>query len=307
VRAGDLDDLGAELLQQRDRLAEARLDAGLVALAAELLDHADAHAADVGSTRRLDHRRHRRVDGGRVERVVAADRLVQERGVEDRTGTRAALVERRGERHEAVAGDASVGGLHADGPVTDAGWRIDPPVSVPIASAAMNEEIAAEDPPPDPPGMRLRSHGVVRRAVRAVSSRSPHSTLHFVFAYYLHSSTLLFFYFSIPSFLTIYNSIIFFLLYLSYYNIPPLSPSLFFLLSSLYTSLFFPSFYLKILYLLIYILFLIYSSLTSYQSLPSQFSSYSFILFYLSILLTLPLLILSVKILLIFFFHSITI
>ena len=45
-------------------------------------------------------------------------------------------------------------------PVTAAGWRIEPPVSVPIASGASNAATAAADPPPEPPGMRSRSHGL---------------------------------------------------------------------------------------------------------------------------------------------------
>ena len=45
-RAVQLDDLGAEVLQQGDGLVEALDDTGLVALAAELLDDADAHALD---------------------------------------------------------------------------------------------------------------------------------------------------------------------------------------------------------------------------------------------------------------------
>src|SRR5690349_17310144 len=45
-------------------------------------------------------------------------------------------------------------------PVTAAGWRIEPPVSVPIARGAWKEAIAALDPPDEPPGMRLRSHGL---------------------------------------------------------------------------------------------------------------------------------------------------
>src|SRR5919198_362640 len=45
-------------------------------------------------------------------------------------------------------------------PVTAAGWRIDPPVSVPIASGAWYPATAADDPPDDPPGMRLRSQGL---------------------------------------------------------------------------------------------------------------------------------------------------
>ena len=45
-------------------------------------------------------------------------------------------------------------------PVTAAGWRIEPPVSVPIASGAWNDETTDDDPPPDPPGIRSRSHGL---------------------------------------------------------------------------------------------------------------------------------------------------
>ena len=45
-------------------------------------------------------------------------------------------------------------------PVTAAGWRIDPPVSVPMASGAWNDATADEDPPPEPPGMRSRSQGL---------------------------------------------------------------------------------------------------------------------------------------------------
>jgi hypothetical protein len=45
-------------------------------------------------------------------------------------------------------------------PVTDAGWRIEPPVSVPIASGASNAASEADEPPPEPPGTRSRSHGL---------------------------------------------------------------------------------------------------------------------------------------------------
>src|SRR4051812_5180504 len=37
---------------------------------------------------------------------------------------------------------------------------MDPPVSVPIPSGAWNEATAALDPPPDPPGVRVRSQGL---------------------------------------------------------------------------------------------------------------------------------------------------
>src|ERR671931_493256 len=45
-------------------------------------------------------------------------------------------------------------------PVTAAGWRMEPPVSVPIPSGAWNEATAADEPPEEPPGMRSRSHGL---------------------------------------------------------------------------------------------------------------------------------------------------
>src|SRR3954466_12994328 len=37
---------------------------------------------------------------------------------------------------------------------------MDPPVSVPIAIGASKAATAAADPPPDPPGIRSRSHGL---------------------------------------------------------------------------------------------------------------------------------------------------
>ena len=44
-------------------------------------------------------------------------------------------------------------------PQSAAGWRIEPPVSVPIAHGALPAATAAADPPDDPPGTRSRSHG----------------------------------------------------------------------------------------------------------------------------------------------------
>src|SRR5262247_1118812 len=38
---------------------------------------------------------------------------------------------------------------------------MDPPVSVPMASGASYAAMAAAEPPPDPPGMRPRSHGLL--------------------------------------------------------------------------------------------------------------------------------------------------
>ena len=45
-------------------------------------------------------------------------------------------------------------------PQTAAGCLIDPPVSVPIPSGASNAVTAAAEPPDEPPGTRLRSHGL---------------------------------------------------------------------------------------------------------------------------------------------------
>ena len=41
-----------------------------------------------------------------------------------------------------------------------AGWRIEPPVSVPIESGAWRAATAAAEPPDEPPGTRSRSHGL---------------------------------------------------------------------------------------------------------------------------------------------------
>ena len=51
-------------------------------------------------------------------------------------------------------------GLTPTVPVTCAGWRIEPPVSLPSASGASKAATDAAEPPPEPPGMRSRSHGL---------------------------------------------------------------------------------------------------------------------------------------------------
>ncbi|MCY1221347.1 hypothetical protein D9M72_334000 [compost metagenome] len=45
-------------------------------------------------------------------------------------------------------------------PENDAGWRIEPPVSVPVAAGARPAATAAAEPPDEPPGTRLVSHGL---------------------------------------------------------------------------------------------------------------------------------------------------
>src|SRR5205823_12556341 len=45
-------------------------------------------------------------------------------------------------------------------PHSAAGWRIEPPVSVPSAHGASPAATAAALPPEEPPGTRFRSHGL---------------------------------------------------------------------------------------------------------------------------------------------------
>src|SRR5712691_13266318 len=45
-------------------------------------------------------------------------------------------------------------------PVSAAGCRIDPPVSLPSAAIASPDATAAADPPLEPPGTRSRPHGL---------------------------------------------------------------------------------------------------------------------------------------------------
>ena len=51
-------------------------------------------------------------------------------------------------------------GLSPTIPHSAAGWRIEPPVSVPIAHGASPAATAAALPPLEPPGTRSRSHGL---------------------------------------------------------------------------------------------------------------------------------------------------
>jgi hypothetical protein len=45
-------------------------------------------------------------------------------------------------------------------PHSAAGWRIEPPVSVPIDHGTLPAATAAAEPPDEPPGTRARSHGL---------------------------------------------------------------------------------------------------------------------------------------------------
>ena len=119
VRAVDLDDLGAGLLQLVDGLVERVQHAGLVTVGAvELLDDAHLHAREVARGAGLrggDDVGDGLVGRGRVAIVVAGDDLVEQRGVQHRAGGRATLVQRGGAGDQTMAGDGAVGRLDADG------------------------------------------------------------------------------------------------------------------------------------------------------------------------------------------------
>ena len=63
-------------------------------------------------------------------------------------------------------------------PAKAAGWRIEPPVSVPVAPGAIPAATAAAEPPDDPPGVRptllpCRRHGLITGPHALVSFDEP--------------------------------------------------------------------------------------------------------------------------------------
>ena len=73
-------------------------------------------------------------------------------------------------------------GLMPEMPVNAAGWRIEPPVSVPVAAGAMRAETAAEEPPEEPPGassavLPSRRHGEITLPKAPVPVSYTHLTL----------------------------------------------------------------------------------------------------------------------------------
>ena len=63
-------------------------------------------------------------------------------------------------------------------PVKAAGWRIEPPVSVPVAPGAICADTAAADPPDEPPGVSptllpWRRHGLITGPYALVSFDEP--------------------------------------------------------------------------------------------------------------------------------------
>src|SRR3954469_12603117 len=71
-------------------------------------------------------------------------------------------------------------GLMPTIPTKEAGGRMDPPVSVPVAAMAQRAATAAAEPPLDPPGTSLRVHchsctGRGWRIAAVISARKPAS------------------------------------------------------------------------------------------------------------------------------------
>ncbi len=61
-------------------------------------------------------------------------------------------------------------------PHTEAGQRIEPPVSVPGATVTMPAATAAPEPPLEPPGMRLVSSGLRQVPNHGLSVVVPHAS-----------------------------------------------------------------------------------------------------------------------------------
>ena len=58
-------------------------------------------------------------------------------------------------------------------PQNAAGWRIEPPVSVPVAAGARRAATAAAEPPLEPPGTRAGSQGLRAGPYQLVSLEEP--------------------------------------------------------------------------------------------------------------------------------------
>ena len=92
------------------------------------------------------------------------------------------MVEAPGERHDARERDEPRVGLIADVPQHAEGIRSEPAVSVPVAAGVIRAASAAAEPPLDPPGDLLRSHGlptwsVVPPTANSCVCRWPSSTM----------------------------------------------------------------------------------------------------------------------------------
>ena len=61
--------------------------------------------------------------------------------------------------------------LCPNSPQCDAGTRIEPPMSLPISTGVKAAARAAEDPPDEPPGVRVRSQGLFVVPCLSLSAR----------------------------------------------------------------------------------------------------------------------------------------
>ena len=149
---------GAGVGQRGRRLAHDRGQLGAVCSKKNRSASADRHSRDAASERvavALDRHRGR----ARVVRRGPRHHLQRERTVAHRCAPSARSGRGRAQRLDAGQADPAEGRLEADDAAHEAGQRIDPPVSVPGASATMPAATAAPEPPLDPPGTRVGSCG----------------------------------------------------------------------------------------------------------------------------------------------------
>ena len=126
-------DLGTVRLEQLKCLVESLRHTGLEAGAVELLDHTDTEALErlgpgTGASG-VGERRPDILEAGAVARIVTADHVVQQTGIEHGARDGSDLIERGCESDRPVARHTTVGGLDADrtgdgGGLTDRATRV---------------------------------------------------------------------------------------------------------------------------------------------------------------------------------------
>jgi hypothetical protein len=126
-------------------------DIGVQAIDAVFARNADLLALQIARQSRFPVR-NRHIEAGRILGIEPGHGFQHDRAVAHVARHRPGLIERGGKGHNAPARAAAIGRLDAAMPVKAAGWRIEPPVSVPVAAGTMRAATAAEEPPEEPPG-----------------------------------------------------------------------------------------------------------------------------------------------------------
>ena len=138
---------------------DGRAHSGLHPFAEIGLRNADAQPGEIQVAKRARVILLGPLETGRIPRIEAGHHVHEQREVGRALRERPGLVERRGESHQSITRDRPYVGLRPQMPENEAGCRIEPPVSVPVAAGTMRAATAAAEPPEEPPGTRLFAHG----------------------------------------------------------------------------------------------------------------------------------------------------